>query len=154
MHKALKKQQERTAKRIEYLFFDRSIEVEQLHFSVRWTNLFTQVANKLDEAGCPVELVSSKSETYLKCTSFYMKKWRLKLNREYEDEPLLIIEYASFEPHVYVNDMLPILEKTDLLRHFSKFSGQARFHALTGSDEDMISFIFEVAIKLHETFNK
>lgn len=154
MHKALKKQQDRFVQRINWVFYDRSIQVEQLHFSIRWTNIFAQAANKLDEAGYPVELVSSAPQIYLKCTSFYMTQWQLKLNREYEEEPLLILAYTSFDPLNYINNIAPKLKQDILLRRFIKFSGQDRYCPLTGTDEEIISFICEVAIKLHLVFNK
>lgn len=96
MHKALKKMQERTAKKISYLFFDRSIEVERIHFSLRWTTLFAQVANQLDEAGYLSDLFSSSSQTYLKFRLKDGHTIQLMLNREYEDEPLLVIQFGPF----------------------------------------------------------
>lgn len=154
MHKALKKQQERCEQRIIKMFYDHTIQVEQQHFSLRWTNIFAQAASRLDAAGYPVELIDSASRMCLNFRSFYMQKWQLQLNREYEDEPLLILAYASFEPEKYVKKIEPVLEQTELLCQFSRFSGQVRYHPLSGTDEEMISFIYDVAIKLHLAFNK
>ena len=153
MHKALKKMQERTAKRIEYLFYDRSIEIERPHFSLRWTTLFAQVANQLDKTAYPVELFSSASQTYLK---FRMKDGhtiQLQLNREYEDEPLLVIQFGPFDPDYDLNVLRPTFSENDFLRTFPRFSGMAYYHNLIGTDEEIVSFICDVAMKLHTVFN-
>lgn len=153
MHKALKRMQERTAKRIEYLFFDRSIEVERIRFSLHWTTLFAQVANQLDEAGYPFDLLSSAFTTYLK---FRLKDGhiiQLILNREFEDEPLLVIQFGPFDPKYDVDVLRPTFSKWTSFQTFQRFAGMAYYHPLTGTDEELVTFIVKVAIKLHEAFN-
>lgn len=154
MHKALKRMQERTAKRIEYLFFDRSIEVERIRFSLRWTTLFAQVANKLDEAGYRFDLVSSASTTYLKFRLKDGHTIQLMLNREYEDEPLLVIQFGPFDPKYDVDVLRPTFSTWASFQAFQRFAGMAYYHPLTGTDGEIVAFIVKVAIKLHEAFNK
>ena len=153
MHKALKRMQERTAKRIEYLFFDRSIEVERIRFSLHWTTLFAQVANQLDEAGYSPDLFSSSSQTYLKFRLKNSHNIQMQLNREYEDEPLLVIQFGPFDPKYDVDVLRPTFSKWASFQAFQRFAGMAYYHPLTGTDEDIVTFITKVAIKLHEAFN-
>lgn len=154
MHKALKRMQERTAKRIEYLFFDRSIEVERIRFSLRWTTLFAQVANQLDEAGYRFDLLSSASTTYLKFRLKDGHTIQLMLNREYEEEPLFVIQFGPFDPKYDVNVLRPTFSTWASFQAFQRFAGMAYYHPLTGTDEEIVAFIVKVAIKLHEAFNK
>ena len=154
MHKAIKKMYERASKKLQYLFSDRSIEIEKPHFSLRWTTLFAQVANQLDEAGYCFDLLSSASTTYLKFRLKDGHTIQLLLNREYEDEPLLVIQFGSFDPNYDLNILRPTFSEDDFLRTFSRFSGMAYYHPLIGTDEEVVTFITQVAIKLHHIFNK
>ena len=154
MHKALKKMYERASKKLQYLFYNRSIEIEKPHFSLRWTTLLAQVANQLEEADYLVELFSSASQTYLKFRLKDGHTIQLQLNREYEDEPLLVVQFGSFDPNYDLNMLRPTFSEDDFLRTFSRFSGMAYFHPLIGTDEEVVTFITQVAIKLHQIFNK
>lgn len=153
MHKSLKKMQERTAKRIKYLFFNRSIEVDRTRFSLRLTTLFAHVANQLEEAGYHFELFSS-SQTYLKFRLKDGHTIQLMLNCEYEDEPLLVIQFSPFDPKYDVEVLRPAFSTWASSLAFRRFAGMAYYHPLTGTDEEIVTFITEVAIKLHEVFNK
>lgn len=152
---SFKRKQQQLEQRILYLFCDRSIEIEKPQFNPQWTEVFTQAAHRLNESGFAVTLYAAEDRT---CLQFSIgsekRKFRLSLDWDDDNQPVAVVEFLQFDTDYILNVLRPVFANTETLQDFTRCSGNAFYHPLTGTQEETVAFLCKTVATLCLAINK
>lgn len=140
-------------KRLQYLFYDRTIVLEKEYFPLKDVELLAQTALRLSKQDYKVELFASVSNAYLKFRLNDSHTFQLQMRRGANEEPFIVVQFGPYDPNYDLKVIRPIFEQTELLRDFPRFGRMAYYHRLSDIDEEMISFMCTIIVLLHQVFN-
>lgn len=152
---SFKRKQQQLEQRILYLFWDRSIEIEKPQFNLRWTYIFAQAAHRLNKTGYAVTLYATSNKTSLQFSiGPQQRKFRLSLDWDDDNQPMAVVEFLQFDPDYIINVLRPVFAATETLQDFTRCSGNAFYHPLTGTKEEIVAFLCKTVATLCLAINK
>ena len=138
-----------------YLFRDRPIDVQKPQFSLRWTYIFAQAAHRLNKTGYAVTLYATSNKTSLQFSiGPQQRKFRLSLDWDDDNQPVAVVEFLQFDTDYILKVLRPVFAATETLQDFTRCSGNAFYHPLTGTKEEIVAFLCKTVATLCIAINK
>ena len=132
--------------------FDPSRQVEEpTPFSLAWAEMFAQVAYRLDQTNIQVEMYASAKKIYLKYPLGKGHSVQFELDEDENKESFINVCFSPtpFDPPFYKDVIEPAFANTKVLCDFTRLSMTLYCHPLTGTREEIVTFLCNVASIVH-----
>lgn len=128
------------------LFMGRSDEQPQR--SPLWVRLFAHAAHQIGDAGYEVSVFTSDRETRLDMSLPSGHQLRIILDREAESSPFIYVRFMPYDSLYYEDVVQPVFMESNVLRDFTLYRSQYYSHPLSGSNDEMVSFLTTISIEI------